>query len=62
MPLNAPGTLSNSEVYAVVAYLLAENQIIDKMAVMDSLTLPQVKMPAHDKFVVDDRKGGPGFK
>jgi cytochrome c len=62
MPLNAPGTLTNSEVYAVVAYLLAENQVIDKTAVMDSLTLPAVKMPAHDKFVVDDRKGGPGFK
>jgi cytochrome c len=62
MPLNAPGTLTNSEVYAVVAYLLAENQIIDKTAVMDSLTLPQVKMPAHDKFVPDDRKGGAAFK
>jgi cytochrome c len=62
MPLNAPGTLTNSEVYAVVAYVLAENQIIDKAAVMDSLTLPQVKMPARDKFVVDDRKGGAGFK
>ena len=62
MPLNAPGSLTNSEVYAVVAYVLAENQIVDKTAVMDSLTLPQVKMPAHDKFVPDDRKGGPGFK
>ena len=62
MPITAPGTLSNTEVYAVVAYLLAQNEIIDKNAVMDSVTLPAVKMPARDKFVVDDRKGGPVFK
>jgi len=62
MPLSAPGSLTNSEVYAVVAYLLAENEVIGKTAVMDSLSLPAVKMPARDKFVEDDRKGGPVFK
>jgi cytochrome c len=62
MPLSAPGSLANSEVYAVVAFLLAENGIIDKTAVMDSLTLPAVRMPARDKFVEDDRKGGAAFK
>ena len=62
MPITAPGSLSNSEAYAVVAYLLAENEIIEKTAVMDSVSLPRVKMPAQSKFVEDDRKGGPGFK
>ena len=62
MPLNAPGTLTNSEVYAVVAFLLAANGVIEQTAVMDSLTLAAVKMPAREKFVIDDRKGGPGFK
>jgi len=62
MPLSAPGSLANSEVYAVVAFLLSENDIISKTAVMDSVTLPAVKMPAHDKFVPDDRKGGAVFK
>jgi cytochrome c len=62
MPLAAPGSLANNEVYAVVAFLLAENEVIEKSAVMDSVTLPAVKMPARDKFVLDDRKGGPGFK
>jgi S-disulfanyl-L-cysteine oxidoreductase SoxD len=62
MPLTAPGSLTNSEVYAVVAYLLAENEVIEKTAVMDSVSLPQVKMPAREKFVEDDRKGGPQFK
>jgi mono/diheme cytochrome c family protein len=62
MPITAPGSLSNSEVYAVVAFILAENEIIEKTAVLDSLSLPLVKMPARDKFVADDRKGGSGFK
>ena len=62
MPLTAPGSLTNNEVYAVVAFLLAENEVIEKTAVMNSGTLPAVRMPARDKFVVDDRKGGAGFK
>jgi cytochrome c len=62
MPITAPGTLTDTEVYAVVAFLLAQNEIIDKNAVMDSTTLAAVKMPARDRFVPDDRKGGAGFK
>jgi cytochrome c len=61
MPLSAPGSLANSEVYAVVAFLLAQNEIIPTTAVMDSLTLAAVKMPARDKYVADDRKGGATF-
>ena len=62
MPISAPGSLANSEVYAVVAYLLAQNGVIEATAVMDSATLAAVKMPARERFVRDDRKGGPGFK
>jgi S-disulfanyl-L-cysteine oxidoreductase SoxD len=62
MPITAPGSLDNAEVYAVVAYLLAENGVIDRSAVMDSATLAAVKMPARDRFVPDDRKPGPGFR
>ncbi len=62
MPITAPGSLANDEVYAVVAYLLAENGVVDREAAMDSTTLAVVKMPARDRFVVDDRKGGAGFK
>ena len=62
MPITAPGSLTNNEVYAVVAFLLAQNEIIDKTAVMDSATLVAVKMPARDKFVPDDRKAGAAFK
>ena len=62
MPITAPGSLPNDEIYAVVAYLLAENGVIDREAAMDSTTLAAVKMPARDRFVMDDRKGGGGFK
>lgn len=62
MPLTAPGSLSPDELYAVVAYLLAENEIIDRSAVMDARTLPQVRMPARVHFVPDDRRGGTSFR
>jgi cytochrome c len=62
MPVTAPGTLTNDETYALVAYLLAQNEIIDRNAVLDSATLAAVKMPARDRFVTDDRKGGATFK
>jgi len=57
MPLKTPGALKSDEIYAVVAWLLAENEIIARDAVMDAKTLPAVKMPAVARFVVDDRKG-----
>ena len=62
MPFNTPGVLPANDVYSVVAFLLAENGIIRKTEVLDARTLPKVKMPARDRFVPDDRKGGPGFK
>jgi mono/diheme cytochrome c family protein len=58
MPIGQPGSLQPNEVYAVVAWLLAENEVIPKDAEMNAKTLPAVKMPAHDRFVVDNRTGG----
>jgi len=62
MPFPAPHTMTADEVYGVVAYLLAENGIIEKTAVMDATSLPNVRMPARAHFVRDDRAGGPTFK
>lgn len=62
MPFATPGSLAPREVYSVVAFLLAENGIIDKQAVIDARSLPRVRMPARGRFVVDDRKGGAGFR
>jgi len=57
MPLKTPGMLKPDEVYSVVAWILAENEIIPRDAEMNAKTLPAVKMPAAGHFVVDDRKG-----
>jgi cytochrome c len=57
--MTAPGTLTPDEVYAVTAYLLFLNEIIPEDAVMNAETLPAVVMPARDRFVTDDRVGGP---
>ena len=55
MPFNAPGSLSDDEVYAVTAYILAEGGIIEKSAVMNASTLPAVQMPNEDGFIPDPR-------
>ena len=53
MPLNAPGTLSNKQLYAVTAYLLYLNGIIQEQDVMNARTLPKVTMPNRDGFIND---------
>jgi cytochrome c len=58
MPFMQPGTLTPNETYSLVAYILALNKILPEDAVMDRTTLPKVKMPARDRFVIDNRKGG----
>jgi mono/diheme cytochrome c family protein len=58
MPFTAPGTLSPNEVYGLVAYLLSLNKVVPETAVMDKTTLPKVVMPAHNRFVRDNRTGG----
>lgn len=51
MPLQAPGTLSNDEIYAVTAYILYLNGIVDENEQMNAESLPLVKMPNRDGFV-----------
>jgi len=55
MPLYTPGSLTADETYAVVAYLLAANDVISDSASLDAAALRAVQMPARDKFVPDDR-------
>lgn len=55
MPFFAPGSLTADEVYALCAYLLHANAVIDADSVMDRSTLPQVRMPNRDGFVPDAR-------
>ena len=50
MPFTEPQSLSNDEVYAVTAYLLALNDIIDEDDVIDARSLPRIEMPNRDNF------------
>jgi S-disulfanyl-L-cysteine oxidoreductase SoxD len=55
MPFDRPGSLSDEDVYALTAWMLWKNEIIAENAVIDRETLPAVVMPAHDRFIPDDR-------
>jgi len=55
MPLNQPGSLSADDTYAVTAFLLSRNKIIDTSEVMDKESLPKVRMPNRDGFIPDAR-------
>jgi cytochrome c len=52
MPYLQPQTLSNEEVYAMTAYLLFLNGIIGEDEAMDAQTLPRVKMPNRNNFIL----------
>ena len=55
MPQNQPGSLSADDTYAVTAFLLSRNKIIDTSDVMDKESLPKVRMPNRDGFIPDAR-------
>lgn len=50
MPYPSPGMLSNDEIYAVTAYLLYLNDIIDQETTIDKDSLPAIEMPNRDGF------------
>jgi len=49
MPLRQGGTLRADEVYAVTAYLLYLNRIVQEGDVLDAQSLPRVQMPNRPK-------------
>jgi cytochrome c len=58
MPLSAPGSLSDDDVYSLTAHLLVANEILPAGSTLDSASLVAVRMPARDRFVPDNRRGG----
>lgn len=51
MPLDAPKSLSDDEVYALAAFILARNGVIEEDMAMTETTLPAVVMPNRDNFI-----------
>jgi cytochrome c len=52
MPFQSPRSLKDEEVYALTAYILSLNKLIGENDVIDAKTLPQVKMPNRDNFIL----------
>jgi S-disulfanyl-L-cysteine oxidoreductase SoxD len=52
MPYQETKSLTHDETYAVTAYLLYINEIIGETDVIDAKTLPKVRMPYRDKFIM----------
>jgi S-disulfanyl-L-cysteine oxidoreductase SoxD len=54
MPFDQPGSLAPDEVYALTAFLLAQNNVIGEADVMDAQSLPRVVMPNAAGFTSPD--------
>jgi S-disulfanyl-L-cysteine oxidoreductase SoxD len=52
MPLGKEGSLAPNEVYALTAFLLYKSDVIKEDDVMDSQSLPKVKMPNRNGFAL----------
>lgn len=61
--LGSDEQLSADEVYAVTAYLLYQNGIIEEDEAMNAQTLPKVEMPNRNGFLPEDpSKWEPGMR
>ena len=55
MPYQAPGSLTDNEVYAIVAYVLQLAGLLEVDEVLDRDRLPQIEMPNRHGFIADSR-------
>jgi cytochrome c len=51
MPYQQPRSLSDDEVYALTAYILALNKLIGEQDAMNAQSLPKVRMPNREGFI-----------
>jgi S-disulfanyl-L-cysteine oxidoreductase SoxD len=51
MPWTSPRSLTDHQVYALTAYILAQNKLIDAKRVINAQTLPKVQMPNRNGFI-----------
>jgi cytochrome c len=51
MPWTSPRTLTDDQVYALTACIVAQNKLIDTKQVINAQTLPKVQMPNHNGFI-----------
>ena len=58
MPFDQQNSLSNDEVYAVTAYVLFLNDILEEDRAITKRTLPSIEMPSRDGSL--ERRGKAG--
>jgi len=58
MPFGKEGSLKPDEVYALTAFLLYKNGVIPEDQIVDAQSLPQIKMPNRDGYVLPEWKHG----
>jgi mono/diheme cytochrome c family protein len=51
MPWTSPRSLTDDQVYALTAYILAQNKLIDPSEVINAQSLPRVQMPNRNGFI-----------
>lgn len=56
MPFGAAQTLSTDDVYAMTAYILYSNYLVDSDFVLSKDNFLDVEMPNADGFIIDDRE------
>ncbi|MCI5098355.1 MAG: c-type cytochrome [Rhodobacteraceae bacterium] len=56
MPFGAAQTMSTDDVYAIVAYILYSNDLVDDDFVLSNENFLDVEMPNAGGFIVDDRE------
>ena len=59
MPLGKEGTLKADEVYALTAFLLYKNGVVQEDDVMDARSLPKVAMPNRQGFALPAQEWKP---
>ncbi len=52
MPWRQPRSLTDDEVYALTAYIFSLNKLIGENDTMNAQTLPKVRMPNRDGFII----------
>ena len=62
MPFNEPGSLKDTEVYALAAYILYRGNIISENDVMSAASLAKVEMPNREGFIADARPDVMNFR
>jgi cytochrome c len=56
MPFGSAQTLTDDEVYAIVAYILYSNDLVDDDFVLNQDNLADFELPNQQGFIIDDRE------